>query len=110
MEVLKEENRENIGPKELKHTAISILSRENMTSFLMLATSKDKEGLGIHTALSMNGANLIKSLIHLFHLNPAVEEAAILAHSMLRDLGHDKAIDMVELADLKIKIDEKEGK
>ena len=110
MEVIKQENKKNISPKELKHTAISILNGEDTTSFLMLATSNDEEGLGMNTSVSISGANLIKSLIQLLHTNHAVKEAAILANAVLSDLGYDKALDAVEIAELKIKIDEKEGK
>lgn len=108
MEAILKQNVKDMSQEYLRQAAISVLNSKDTKSFLMLATSKDEDGYGVHVAMSIIGSELLKSMIHLFHSKPEAKEAARLALSILNDLGYEKALEIVEMVELKAEIERKE--
>lgn len=108
MEAILKQSVKDINQEYLKQAAISVLNSKDTKSFLMLATSKEEEGCAVHVSMAISGAELLKCMIHLFHSQPESKEAARLALSILNDLGYEKALEIVDIVELKVETERKE--
>lgn len=108
MEVILKQNVKDMSQEYLRQAAISVLNSKDTKSFLMLAMSKEEACCAVHVSMAISGAELLKCMIHLFHSKPETKEAARLALKILSDWGYEKALETVEMVELKAEIERKE--